>query len=63
MADVGNPTGLVTTPRDIACMGQLVLDAGKAADGTRVPSRQLIVVRTGQAVPDRDFNQSRSGCA
>ena len=123
-ADVGNPTGLVTTPRDIARMGQLVLDGGKAADGTRVisksqldalfkrtstnpsyghlwwlnggayglapganvartegqlipaapadlvtaqgaqdrklyvvPSRKLIVVRTGQAAPDRDFNQ------
>jgi CubicO group peptidase (beta-lactamase class C family) len=123
-ADVGNPTGLVTTPRDIARMGQLVLDGGKAADGTRViskaqldamfrrtstnpsygrlwwlngggyslgasaaiartegqmipaaptdlvaaqgaqdrklfvvPSRKLVVVRTGQAAPDRDFNQ------
>jgi CubicO group peptidase (beta-lactamase class C family) len=123
-AEVGNPTGLVTTPRDIARMGQLVLDEGKAADGTRViskaqlealfrptktnpsyghlwwlnggaytiapganarridgplipaapadlvtaqgaqdrklyvvPSRQLVVVRTGQAVLDRDFNQ------
>jgi CubicO group peptidase (beta-lactamase class C family) len=123
-SDVGNPTGLVTTPRDIARMGQLVLDGGKAADGQRVistrqldlifkptktnpsygllwwlnggvyalapggnaprsngplipaapkdlvaaqgaqdrklyvvPSRQLIVVRTGQAAPDRDFNQ------
>jgi CubicO group peptidase (beta-lactamase class C family) len=123
-ADVGNPTGLVTTPRDIARMGQLVLDGGKAADGTRVisrtqldalfkrtstnpayarlwwlnggayslgagaaiartegqlipaapadlvaaqgaqdrklyvvPSRRLVVVRTGQAAPDRDFNQ------
>ncbi|HEX5007081.1 MAG TPA: serine hydrolase [Hyphomonadaceae bacterium] len=123
-SDVGNPTGLVTTPRDVARMGQLVLDGGKAADGTRVisktqldalfkrtstnpsyghlwwlnggsfslspgaaisrsegqlipaapadlvtaqgaqdrklyvvPSRKLIVVRTGQATPDRDFNQ------
>jgi len=123
-ANVGNPTGLVTTPRDIARLGQLVLDGGKAADGTRViskaqldamltrtatnpsyarlwwlnggayslgasaaiartegqlipaapadlvaaqgaqdrklyivPSHKLIVVRTGQAAPDRDFNQ------
>lgn len=123
-ADVGNPTGLVTTPRDIARMGQLVLDGGEAADGTRVisrtqlealfkrtstnpsygrlwwlngggyslgasaaiartdgqmipaapkdlvaaqgaqdrklfvvPSRKLVVVRTGQAAPDRDFNE------
>jgi len=123
-AGAGNPTGLVTTPRDIARMGQLVLDGGKAADGKRViskaqldalfkptktnpsyghlwwlngaayalapganaprtsgqlipaapkdlvaaqgaqdrklyvvPSRQLVVVRTGQAAPDRDFNQ------
>lgn len=124
-ADVGNPTGLVTTPRDIARMGQLVLDGGVAADGTRViskaqlaalfartktnssyghlwwlngasetvnvgansprragqfieaapadmiaamgaqdrklfivPSSKLIVVRTGQAAPDRDFNET-----
>jgi CubicO group peptidase (beta-lactamase class C family) len=39
MADVGNPTGLVTTPRDIAKMGQLVLAEGVAPDGTRVISR------------------------
>ena len=122
--DAGNPTGLVTVPRDIAKMGQLVLDGGKAADGKRViskeqldamlqrtatnpaygrlwwlnggpwsvsatadsrrtegqliaaapadlvaalgaqdrklfvvPSQGLIVVRTGQAAPDREFNQ------
>ena len=124
LADAGNPTGLVTTPRDIARMGQLVLDRGLAPDGRRVisttqldlmlqrtatnpaygrlwwlnggsyaflsgkgaprregpliaaapadlvaalgfhdrklfvvPSLQLIVVRTGQTAPDRDFNQ------
>ncbi len=124
LADVGNPTGLVTTPRDLAKMGQLVLDRGLAPDGRRVisisqvdlmlrrtatnsaygrlwwlnggdrtvlagvqapirkgplipaapadlvaalgahdrklfvvPSRQLIVVRTGRATPARDFNQ------
>ena len=38
-SDVGNPTGLVTTPRDIARMGQLVLDSGKSADGKRVISK------------------------
>src|SRR5262249_41537102 len=32
-ADVGNPTGLVTSPRDTARLGQIVLDGGKAADG------------------------------
>lgn len=37
-ADSGNPTGLVTTPRDIARMGQIVLDRGVAADGKRVIS-------------------------
>ncbi len=122
MRDVGNPTGLYTTPRDMARLGQLVLDNGKAADGKRViseaqlaslfqrsptnpaygrfwwlngsaytlrpagmrsetalipaapaelvaalgamdrkiyivRSRKLIVVRTGQAAPDRDFDQ------
>ena len=37
-ADVGNPTGLVTSPRDTARFGQMVLDRGKAADGRRVVS-------------------------
>jgi CubicO group peptidase (beta-lactamase class C family) len=41
-SDVGNPTGLVTTPRDIARMGQLVLDGGLAADGKRVISKQQL---------------------
>jgi CubicO group peptidase (beta-lactamase class C family) len=119
----GNPTGLYTTPRDMAKLGQIVLDKGKAADGKRVisamqlaalfersptnpaygrlwwlngssytlrplgvvrtdgplittapadlvaalgaqdrkiyvvPSRKLIVVRTGRATPDRGFDQ------
>jgi CubicO group peptidase (beta-lactamase class C family) len=122
-ADVGNPTGLVTTPRDLAIMGQIILDRGRKPNGARiiseaqldaiftptatnpsygrlwwlndgayamnvganaprregrfipsapsdmlsalgaadrklfvVPSQKLIVVRTGQAAPDRDFN-------
>ncbi|WP_421937565.1 serine hydrolase domain-containing protein [Phenylobacterium sp.] len=37
-ADVGNPTGLVTSPRDTARMGQLVLDGGRGADGRRIVS-------------------------
>lgn len=41
-SDVGNPTGLVTTPRDIARMGQLILDGGVAADGARVISKQQL---------------------
>lgn len=48
-ADVGNPTGLVTTPRDVARMGQLVLDGGVAANGTRVISKaqlDALFVRT-----------------
>lgn len=118
----GNATGLVTTPRDIATFGQLVLDGGKARDGRQVvsaaallslftrsptnpaygrlwwlnggaetiraggvrapgqlipaapadlvaalgamdrrlyvaPSRKLVVVRTGQAAIDKDFDQ------
>ncbi|WP_430420991.1 serine hydrolase domain-containing protein [Phenylobacterium sp.] len=121
-AGVGNPTGLVTSPRDTARMGQLVLDGGRGVDGRRVvseagvramfarsaanpaygrlwwlnggawairaqaarrdgplipaapadtvaalgamdrklyvvPSRRLVVVRMGQAAPDRDFDQ------
>lgn len=122
LGDVGNATGLVTTPRDIATFGQIVLDGGKARSGRRivseaslaamfarsatnpsygrlwwlnggsetiraggvrapgpliptapsdlvaalgamdrrlyvVPSRKLIVVRTGQAALDKDFDQ------
>ncbi len=38
LGDVGNPTGLVTGPRDVAKFGQIVLDGGKAADGTRIVS-------------------------
>lgn len=121
-ADVGNPTGLVTNPRDTARFGQVVLDGGKAAGGKRivseaglkamftrsatnpaygrlwwlngsaytirplarrvdgplipaapadlvaalgaldrklyvVPSKKLIVVRMGQATPDKDFDE------
>jgi CubicO group peptidase (beta-lactamase class C family) len=37
-AGVGNPTGLVTCPSDIARFGQLVLDGGRAQDGRRVVS-------------------------
>ncbi len=122
-ADSGNPTGLVTTPGDLAIMGQIILNRGKKPSGARiiseaqldaiftptatnpaygrlwwlnngdysvnvgaasprregrfipaapgdtlsalgaqdrklfvVPSMKLIVVRTGQAAPDREFN-------
>ncbi|WP_454716509.1 serine hydrolase domain-containing protein [Caulobacter segnis] len=122
LGNVGNATGLVTTPRDTATFGQIVLDGGKAKDGRRivsekalkslfersatnpaygrlwwlnggsetiksggvrapgqlipaapadlvaalgfmdrrlyvVPSRKLVVVRTGQAATDKDFDQ------
>lgn len=121
-SSVGNPTGLYTTPRDMAKLGQLVVDNGTSMDGTRVisavqltalfersptnpaygrlwwlngsaytllpagvrrekalipsappelvaalgaldrkiyivRSRKLIVIRTGQAAPDRGFDQ------
>ncbi|TAJ70797.1 MAG: class C beta-lactamase-related serine hydrolase [Phenylobacterium sp.] len=120
--DVGNPTGLVTSPRDAAAFGQLVLDDGRARSGKRivseaglkaifarsrtnpaygrlwwlngsayairplanrtegplipaapadlvvalgaldrklyvVPGKRLVVVRMGQAAPDKDFDQ------
>jgi CubicO group peptidase (beta-lactamase class C family) len=48
-ADVGNPTGLVTCPRDVAIFGQLVLDGGRAADGKPVVSEaglKAMFVRT-----------------
>lgn len=48
-ADVGNPTGLVTTTKDIATMGQLVLDGGVARNGARIISKtqlDALFVRT-----------------
>lgn len=42
LADSGNPTGLVTTTRDIARMGQLVLNGGVTTEGARVISRQQL---------------------
>jgi CubicO group peptidase (beta-lactamase class C family) len=124
-ADVGNPTGLVTTPHDLGIMGQIILDRGRKPNGSViiseaqldaifaptttnpaygrlwwlnssdhsinvgatsprregrfipaapadtlsalgaadrklfvVPSMKLIVIRTGQAAPDRDFNNT-----
>jgi CubicO group peptidase (beta-lactamase class C family) len=37
-AFLGNPRGLVTTPRDLARLGQIVLDGGVAEDGARLVS-------------------------
>ncbi len=40
--NVGNPLALVTTPRDLSRIGQMVLDGGLAPDGTRViPDSEL----------------------
>ncbi|MCC7268130.1 MAG: beta-lactamase family protein [Caulobacteraceae bacterium] len=36
--DVGNPTGLVTSPRDLARVGRLILDGGVAQNSRRVVS-------------------------
>ncbi|GAA0637020.1 serine hydrolase domain-containing protein [Brevundimonas lenta] len=38
LASVGNDTGLVTTPRDVARFGLMILHGGVAQDGTRVVS-------------------------
>jgi len=40
--DVGNPTGLVTSPRDVARFGQILLDGGRAADGRRIVSESSL---------------------
>jgi CubicO group peptidase (beta-lactamase class C family) len=42
MGDVGNPTGLVTSPRDAARFGQIVLDGGRSADGRPIVSRRAL---------------------
>lgn len=41
---LGNPIGLVTTPRDLARLGQLVLDGGVAANGTRIVSHAQLAL-------------------
>jgi CubicO group peptidase (beta-lactamase class C family) len=42
LGDVGNPTGLVTTARDVARFGQVILDGGMAAYGKRVVSKSQL---------------------
>ncbi len=39
LASVGNNTGLVTTPRDVARFGLMVLHGGVAENGARVVSK------------------------
>jgi CubicO group peptidase (beta-lactamase class C family) len=48
LGDVGNPTGLVTTPRDSATFGQMILAGGVAANG-----RRIISARSLRAMLDR----------
>lgn len=38
MGDIGNPTGLVTTPSDSIRFGQIILNHGRTADGRRLVS-------------------------
>jgi CubicO group peptidase (beta-lactamase class C family) len=38
-AVAANPTGLVTSPGDALKFGQIILDGGKAADGSRIVSQ------------------------
>jgi CubicO group peptidase (beta-lactamase class C family) len=42
LGDVGNATGLVTTPRDSALFGQMILAGGTAPDGRRIISQQSL---------------------
>ncbi len=41
-AGAGNPTGLVSTPRDLAIMGQIVLDGGVKKSGARLISKEQL---------------------
>lgn len=42
LASVGNDTGLVTTPQDVARFGLMILNGGVAQDGTRVVSEAQV---------------------
>lgn len=42
--NVGNPVALVSTPRELSRIGQMVLDTGRAPDGTRVISAEALAV-------------------
>lgn len=42
LSDVGNPTGLVTSPRDIAAFGLMVMHDGVSSSGKRVASAKGI---------------------
>lgn len=43
LAGVGNNTGLVTTPRDTALFGAIVLNGGVAPNGRRIVSKRALV--------------------
>jgi len=57
LRDVGNPTGLVTCPRDVARFGQLVLDAGRAADGRRVVSEAGLQAMFARSAPNPAYGR------
>lgn len=40
--NVGNPMALVSTPRELSRIGQMVLESGRAPDGTRVISPEAL---------------------
>lgn len=57
LGDVGNPTGLVTSPRDLAKFGQLILDGGRAADGRRIVSEAELEAMFDRSTPNPSYGR------
>lgn len=57
LGDVGNPTGLVTSPRDLAKFGQLILDGGRAADGRRIVSEAQLEAMFARSAPNPSYGR------
>lgn len=57
LGDVGNSTGLVTTPSDIARFGQMILAGGVAADGARIISEASLRAMFGRSASNPAYGR------
>ena len=57
LANVGNATGLVTTPRDTALFGGLILNGGVANNGTRIVSEANLMAMFERSASNPAYGQ------
>ncbi|WP_186456811.1 serine hydrolase domain-containing protein [Sphingomonas suaedae] len=57
LSGIGNATGLVTTPRDTALFGALILDRGVARNGARIVSEASLMAMFAPSAPNPAYGQ------